>query len=298
MRPSATSLRHRQLRDRATHAVEAREHDRLRRVVDDHVDAGEVLERADVATLAADDAALHVVGGQLDHRDGRLGRVARGGPLDADRDDVAHAPIGLLARLVLDDADATGHVVARALLDLAQQQLLRLRRGQTRDALERLLRVLPARYRLQPGASRGSRPARRAPARGARSRPPRCSTWLARADRRSSPFASSTRRSPSSRSTSVRIVTACSLAATSASLRIVVRLAARVLEQSLGRGCVRCRLAGNRAAGDQVASDSAEHEPDYYADHHLHRVPPDAPHGAAREPHISAAPQGNVREYR
>ena len=60
-----------------------------------------------------------------------------------------------------------------------------------------------------------------APARGARSRPRAARPGLARADRRSSPFASSTRRSPSSRSTSVRIVTACSLAATSASLRIV-----------------------------------------------------------------------------
>ncbi len=53
------------------------------RVVDDEVDAGEVLQGADVAALAADDPALHVVGGELDHRHGRLGRVAGGEPLHA-----------------------------------------------------------------------------------------------------------------------------------------------------------------------------------------------------------------------
>ena len=59
-------LLERQLRDLAADAVERREDDGLRRVVDDEVDAGQVLERADVAALAADDPPLHVVGGELD----------------------------------------------------------------------------------------------------------------------------------------------------------------------------------------------------------------------------------------
>src|SRR5207253_104883 len=46
-------LRERELRDLAADAVEGREHDRLRGIVDDEVDPGEVLERADVAALAA-----------------------------------------------------------------------------------------------------------------------------------------------------------------------------------------------------------------------------------------------------
>ena len=66
----------------APEAVEGREDDGLRRVVDDEVDAGEVLERADVAALAADDPALHVVRGQLDDGHGRLGGVARRHPLE------------------------------------------------------------------------------------------------------------------------------------------------------------------------------------------------------------------------
>ena len=40
--------------------------DRMRGVVDDEVHTGQMLERADVASLAADDATLHVVGGELD----------------------------------------------------------------------------------------------------------------------------------------------------------------------------------------------------------------------------------------
>ena len=124
----------------------------------------------------------------------------------------------------------------------------------------------------------------RSPPRAARPAP------LARASR-SSPLASSTRRSPSSRSTSVRIVTDCSLAATSASLRIVVRLAVRVLEHpAWPRPHPPSPGGRTRRAADQVASDNAEHER-YNADHHLHHVPPDAPHEATREPRISAAPQ-------
>jgi len=66
--PVLDQLRERELRDLAPERVERREDDRLRRVVHDHVDAGQVLERADVAALAADDPPLHVVGRELDQR--------------------------------------------------------------------------------------------------------------------------------------------------------------------------------------------------------------------------------------
>ena len=65
--------REREPRDLAAHRVEAGDDDRLGRVVDDEVDAGRRLERADVAALAADDAALQVVRRQRHHRDGALG---------------------------------------------------------------------------------------------------------------------------------------------------------------------------------------------------------------------------------
>ena len=42
--------------------LEARHHHGVGRVVDDDVDARRCLERTDVAALAADDAAFHLVG--------------------------------------------------------------------------------------------------------------------------------------------------------------------------------------------------------------------------------------------
>src|SRR5207248_3645872 len=66
--PVLDQLREGDLRDLAPETVERGEDDGLRRVVDDEVDAGQVLERADVAALAPDDPALHVVGRELDDR--------------------------------------------------------------------------------------------------------------------------------------------------------------------------------------------------------------------------------------
>ena len=54
-------LLQREPRDFAPHRVEAGDDDRVRRVVDDDVDTGRQLERADVSPFAPDDAALHFV---------------------------------------------------------------------------------------------------------------------------------------------------------------------------------------------------------------------------------------------
>jgi hypothetical protein len=70
--PVLDQLHERQLRGLAADPVERREDDRLRRVVDDEVDAGQVLERADVPALAADDAGPSCRRRKLDERDGRL----------------------------------------------------------------------------------------------------------------------------------------------------------------------------------------------------------------------------------
>ena len=85
-------------RDLAAHRVEAAQDDRLGRVVDDQVDAGRLLERADVAALAADDAALHLVARQVDDADRVLGGVVGGDALHRGQDDVAGLVLGLLAR--------------------------------------------------------------------------------------------------------------------------------------------------------------------------------------------------------
>ena len=129
-------LLERHARDLAPHAVEAGEDDRVRRVVDDEVDAGQVLERADVAALAADDPALHVVGGELDDADRGLGGVAGGQPLHDDGEDVAHPPVGVALGLLLDLADDLRPVVARLVLQLLEELVARLGGRHARDALE------------------------------------------------------------------------------------------------------------------------------------------------------------------
>jgi hypothetical protein len=137
-------LRERHLRDLAAQAVERREDDGLRRVVDDEVDPGQVLERPDIPALAPDDAPLHVVGGELDDGDGRLGRVARRHALEGVGDEVARLPLRLDARLLLELADPPGQLVPDEVLGALEQLRLRLTDRHPGDPLQ-LLELVVAR---------------------------------------------------------------------------------------------------------------------------------------------------------
>ena len=127
-----------QPRDLAADGVEAGDGDRLRRVVDDEIDARERFNGADVAALAADDASLHLVIGQGNHADGDLGDVIGGAALDGGRHDLA----GILVRFVLgaglDLLDLEGSLVGDLGLDLLDQVFLGLVSRKAGDALEHL----------------------------------------------------------------------------------------------------------------------------------------------------------------
>ncbi len=123
-------------RDLPANAVEAGQHDGGRRLVDDHVDARQLFERADVPALTADDAALHLVRRQLHQASGRFARVLGGQPSGRDGQDVAGPPVALALGLVLDLADLQRSLVLRLLLDIGEEHLLRLRGAQARDALQ------------------------------------------------------------------------------------------------------------------------------------------------------------------
>jgi hypothetical protein len=62
-------------RDLAAVGVEAREDDGARGIVNDQVNAGGQFERPDIASFAADDAALEVVARQVDHGHGCFDRM-------------------------------------------------------------------------------------------------------------------------------------------------------------------------------------------------------------------------------
>ena len=122
-------------RDLAAERIEAREDDRAGRVVDDQLDAGGGLEGADVAALAADDAALEVVARQVDDRHRRLDGVLGGAALDGVGDDLLRAHGGGLARLGFEALDEVGGVAAGVCLDLLEQELAGLVGGEAGDAL-------------------------------------------------------------------------------------------------------------------------------------------------------------------
>ena len=124
------------LGDLPAERVEAGDDDRLRGVVHDEVDAGRHLERADVAPLAADDPALHVVRRQVHDRHGGLHRVVGREPLDGRREDLARLALGALARLLLEPHRDQGGLAAGVLLHLGEEPLLGLLGGEARDPLE------------------------------------------------------------------------------------------------------------------------------------------------------------------
>ncbi len=71
-------------------------------------------------------------------------RVAGGDPLHADGEDVAHAAVGVALGLLLDLAHELGGLVADLVLQLFQQQLLRLRGGHAGEPLELALELVVA----------------------------------------------------------------------------------------------------------------------------------------------------------
>src|SRR5882724_4063565 len=134
------SVRDESLQRQATHlaayGIEARHDYGVRRVVDDHVHPGRRFERANVATLAPNDPALHLVGGEGDggHRSlgGGLGRE----PLDGKGEDLLGFFVRAPARLLLQVPREGGSLVARLILEPSQQLLLGLLGGQAGDLLE------------------------------------------------------------------------------------------------------------------------------------------------------------------
>ena len=122
----------------AADGVEARQDDRLGRVVDDDVDAGGHLQGADVAALAADDPPLHVVRRQVDDRDRRFDDVLGGRALDGVGQDLPGRDGGLFAGLLLDPADGADGLQAGLLLDLLDQHGLGFFLGHAGDPLELL----------------------------------------------------------------------------------------------------------------------------------------------------------------
>ena len=131
-------VRNGQPRDLAADRLEAGDGDGLRRVVDDQIRAGKRLQCADVAALAANDAALHLVIGQRHHADGDLGHVVGGAALDGGGHDLAGTLVGLVLGAGLDLLDLQRRFVGDLGLHLGDQVILRLLGGEAGNALQHL----------------------------------------------------------------------------------------------------------------------------------------------------------------
>jgi hypothetical protein len=128
--PVADQVGERDAGDLPPHRVERGEDDALGRVVDDEVHPRQRLEGADVAPLPPDDAAFHVVGGELDGGDGRFGGLIHGAPLDGERDDLPGAPLRFALDLLLVVLDPAGLLALQLVVELAEELLSALLDGQ------------------------------------------------------------------------------------------------------------------------------------------------------------------------
>src|SRR5207248_1081615 len=117
--------------------VEARQDDGLGRVVDDQVYARGLLKGTDVAALAADDAALHLVRRQVHDRHGVLRGVVGGDTLDGRYDHVARLVVGLFLGLPLDRAGDADGIFLGVFANGLQEHLLGRVRGKAAHALQR-----------------------------------------------------------------------------------------------------------------------------------------------------------------
>src|SRR5262249_13793739 len=102
----------------------------------DHVDAGRLLEGADVASLAADDAPLHVVGRNVDGADRGVGGVDGGVTLNRDGENLAGLLLRRLPKLRLVPLDAGRDLGGELLLDSLEEHLVGLVAGETGDLVE------------------------------------------------------------------------------------------------------------------------------------------------------------------
>ena len=132
-------LLQRQTRHLAADGVKAGDGDRLGRVVDDEVAARERLDGADVAALAADDAALHLVVRQRHDRYGHFAGVVGGASLDRRGDDLAGHAVGFVLVLRFDFLELGGLLVRDLGFERLDQVGLGFFDGVTGDFFQHLL---------------------------------------------------------------------------------------------------------------------------------------------------------------
>ena len=126
----------RETRDLTADGIEAGDGDGLGGVVNDEIDAGLGFDGADVASLASDNASLHLIVGQRHDRDGSLGDVVGGAAHDRQRDILSGLLLRFLLELLLILRDADGFLVSELAVEGGEKLILGLFYREPGDALE------------------------------------------------------------------------------------------------------------------------------------------------------------------
>ena len=116
--------------------LKAGDGDGLRRVVDDEVHARQRLDGPDVAALAANDAAFHLVIGQGNHTDGQLSHGVGCAALNGLGHNLACAGLALLLHPGLHLFDLEGSLMGHFALHLLDEVILCLVSGEAGDLFQ------------------------------------------------------------------------------------------------------------------------------------------------------------------
>ncbi|MCG3768207.1 MAG: hypothetical protein JW394_0310 [Nitrospira sp.] len=132
----------RHLGDLSAQGIEARDHDGFRRFINDQIDSGCGLDRADIAPFPSDDPPLHRVVRNLDDGNRRLGDIVAHHPLNRGGNDLARFPLCIFPCLFQDPLGQPDRFQPRLTFHFMDELLLRLVGGHPRDALQRLTMLL------------------------------------------------------------------------------------------------------------------------------------------------------------
>ena len=116
--------------DFTANRVEARDHNRLGRVVDHDIHTGHRLERADIPALASDDTAFDLLRGQDDRRNTDFGGMVRCAALDRRGQNFARFPISTFLRIFGDGLDDLRGFTRHVRFERPQEKLFRFVGGQ------------------------------------------------------------------------------------------------------------------------------------------------------------------------
>ena len=136
-------------RDLAAHGIESGNHHRLGRVVDQHVHAGHRLKRADVSSLASDDAPFDVVARQRHRASHHLARVSNGKALHGHRHDACGLALTGFLGFLLNAANEAPRLAPHFLLGPVVHFAPRLFVRHTGQLLQPVFRLLPTLVRLR-----------------------------------------------------------------------------------------------------------------------------------------------------